>query len=203
MPIFRGDAERLRRFREGDSAVMEEVYWAYVDRVAGIVRFGFTVPGSLARVPGVAGRADEAAELVQEIFARVFSRSCRLGFDGLRDFGPYLHAIARNVLADWARRRGREVPSGWLEDVGTSLPEPQAEEEAAWSDPDTMALVSRYVEQLPPLERAVHDALYQRGLSQRTAAEALGLTRQRLRTLEARLRKGLRKDLKRRALSAR
>jgi RNA polymerase sigma factor (sigma-70 family) len=200
--IFRGDPERLRRFRDGDPEVMEEVYWAYVDRVAGIVRFGFTVPGSLARVPGVAGRADEAAELVQEIFARVFSKSCRLGFDGLREFGPYLHAIARNVLADWARRRGREIPSGWLEETGSSLPEPLAEEESPWSDPDTTALVRDYIEKLPPLERAVHDALYRQGLSQRTAAEALGITRQRLRTLEGRLRQGLRKALKRRSLSS-
>jgi RNA polymerase sigma factor (sigma-70 family) len=200
--IFRGDPERLRRFRDGDPEVMEEVYWAYVDRVTGIVRFGFTVPGSLARVPGVAGRADEAAELVQEIFARVFSKSCRLGFDGLREFGPYLHAIARNVLADWARRRGREIPSGWLEQTASSLPEPLAEEESPWSDPDTMALVRAYIEKLPPLERAVHDALYRQGLSQRTAAEALGITRQRLRTLEGRLRQGLRKALKRRTLSS-
>ena len=200
MPIFRGDPERLRRFREGDPAVMEEVYWAYVDRVAGIVRFGFTAPGSMARVAGVAGRADEAAELVQEIFARVFSSSCRLGFDGLREFGPYLFAIARNTLADWARRRGREVPSGWVESGEVVLPEPLAEEETPWADAETVALVRDYLAGLRPLERKVHDALYVRGLSQRKAAEELGLTRQRLRTLEGRLRAGLRKAIKRRAL---
>jgi RNA polymerase sigma factor (sigma-70 family) len=200
--IFRGDPQRLRRFREGDPAVMEEVYWAYVDKVAGIVRFGFTAPGSAARVPGVAGRADEAAELVQEIFARVFARSCRLGFDGLRDFGPYLFAIARNTLADWARRRGREVPSGWLESTAAELPDPLPEEEAPWADPDTVALVQTYLKGLPPLERAVHEALYVKGLSQRTAAETLGLTRQKLRTLEGHLRTGLRKLIKRRALTS-
>ena len=153
------------------------------------------------RVAGVAGRADEAAELVQEIFARVFSTSCRLGFDGLRDFGPYLFAIARNTLADWARRRGREIPAGWVEAAESVLPEPLAEEDAPWADPDTMALVGRYIEALPPLERKVHEALYVRGLSQRDAAEALGLTRQRVRTLEGRLRAGLRKAIKRRALA--
>ena len=66
-------------------------------------------------VGGVCRQPQDLADLVQEVFMRAFSREGRQAYDGLRDYGPYLFAIARNVLVDWARVRGREIPSPWLE----------------------------------------------------------------------------------------
>jgi DNA-directed RNA polymerase specialized sigma24 family protein len=48
---------------------------------------------------------------------------------------------------------------------------------------------------LSPELKKVHEAMYVQGLSQREAAAALGLGRQVVRTLESRLREGLRAAL--------
>jgi DNA-directed RNA polymerase specialized sigma24 family protein len=54
--------------------------------------------------------AEDLEELVNELFDRVFQRKHRLAYDVTRDFGPYLKVIARNLLADYWQKRGREVP---------------------------------------------------------------------------------------------
>ena len=67
-----------------------------------------------------------------------------------------------------------------------------------WADAATMALVRRYVDALDDPLRRLHRARYIEGLSQRDAADRLGITRQVLRTLEDKLRDGLRSELARR-----
>jgi len=66
-----------------------------------------------------------------------------------------------------------------------------------WADPQTIAVVERYLASLEPDVRRVHDALYVQGLSQRDTAEALGLGRQAVRGIESRLRADLRRELRR------
>jgi RNA polymerase sigma-70 factor (ECF subfamily) len=196
MPIFRGQPRLLQRFREGDRAALETVYRAYVDKITSIARFGFRLPAAGLTAPGLAHRPDEVADLVQEVFLKAFARKVRQSFDGERPYGPFLYAIARNVAVDWARQRGREIPTPWRD-----LPEGDAEltpdeaGDAPWADDATMALVRRYVASLDPELREVHRVRYEEGLSQRDAAERLGIGRQVLRTREARLREGLRREL--------
>jgi RNA polymerase sigma-70 factor (ECF subfamily) len=197
MSIFRRKAELLSRFRRGDRDALEEVYRAYVDKVSKIVRFGFRLPQGGAVVPGLGWRADEVADIVQEVFARSFSHSARASYDGERDYAPYLYAVARNVLADRARRVGRELPMAWSELLRVREEDLAAnEEESAWADAATVAAVRAYVEGLEDSLKQVHEVRYVQGLSQREAAEKLGISRQTLRTLEGRLRDGLRQRLK-------
>jgi DNA-directed RNA polymerase specialized sigma24 family protein len=59
-----------------------------------------------------------------------------------------------------------------------------------------MAVVERFLRELAPELKAVHEKRYTLGLSQAEAAAALGITRQRLRTAEARLRDGLARALR-------
>jgi RNA polymerase sigma factor (sigma-70 family) len=197
MPVFRDRAELLRRFRVGDPAALEEVYWAYVGKIEAIVRHGVVVPGG--RVGGPGGRAD-LADLVQETFIRAFTPGARRAYDGLRDYGPYLFTVARHVVIDWGRRQGREIPTldadleGLVEPPGPPLPE-----EAPAGE---LEIVRRYLEALSPELRAVHEVRYEQGLSQREAADRLGVSRQQLRTLEDHLRTGLRRALKRSELGA-
>src|SRR5262245_34143678 len=105
MPIFRQDRDLLRRFREGDRAALEKVYWAYVGTVVKILRFGFNVPTRGVYVPG-ALRGEELSDLVQEVFTKAFSKPAREGFDGLRDYGPYLSQLTRNLRVDRLRSEG-------------------------------------------------------------------------------------------------
>ncbi len=201
MPIFRDRPDLLRRFREGDRAAMEDVYWAYVDKVTAIIRFGFSAPVSGHKVPGLARKADDAAEVLQEVFSRVFSEKARLAFDGIREFGPYLFMVTRNALADWGRKHSREVPAEWS-DQFDDLPAPLPDEEPVYADADTMDAVRMYLEGLSNEERRVHNALYVQGKPQRQASETLGLSRQKIRTIDQHIREGLRRTLKRRDLGS-
>jgi len=194
MTLFRDRPQLLAAFRRGERAALVAVYWAYVDRVERLIRGGWRTPtGERVEPPG----RDDIADLVQETFARAFGERARLGFDGVREFGPYLATIARNLLVDWARRRGREVPVDVDERWIDAPVEGASETDAAWTDAATVARVEAYLATLSSELVAVHRERYVLGRSQRDAAAALGISRQQLRTRENRLRDGLRRWLAR------
>ena len=188
MSVFRDDPELLAAFRGGDRRALEKVYWTYVQRVERIIRFGHALAHKGSRVGGA--RRAEVADLVQETFSRAFAPRARMAFDGARLYWPYLSVIARNLLTDWARKRGRQVRFEELPEAAEA-PAPEDEDELPWASADTLRVVERYLGSLDAELRAVHRERYERGLSQLEAASALGLTRQQLRTREARLRDGL------------
>jgi RNA polymerase sigma-70 factor, ECF subfamily len=170
MPYRRARPDRLAGFRRGGRAALEEVYWAYVERVE----------TTAARYVGVA----EVPDVVQETFLRAFREGPREAYDAARDYGPYLATIARNLAIDRARRAGREIPT-------EEIPEPMESSEEPWADPLSMKIVEEYLADLAPDLKALHETRYERGLSQRDAAETLGISRQQLRTRELQLREGL------------
>ena len=188
MPVFADRPELLRAFRAGDTAALETVYWAYVDDVARLV-VRAAAPAADAR--GVS--AHDRADLIQETFSRAFAERARLGFDGLRAYRPYLLTISRNLIADWARRRGRELP---VETIGDDLAAAPAEpDDAANVSPGELAVVERYLAGLDATLAGVYRERYISGCSQEECARTLGLSRQRVRTLEEKLRQGLRRAL--------
>jgi RNA polymerase sigma-70 factor (ECF subfamily) len=190
MEILANNRRLLLRFREGDREALAEVYWAYVDRVERALRprFGAAAPGSWG------GSASDLEDVLQEVFIKAFSPEARMSYDGLRPYGPFLFAIARNVFADWWRRRYREIPTDLaLTEAGADTVFDDAT--VAFADAHRMAQVERFVRGLPDDLRAVHEARFGRGLSQRDAAAALGIGRQTLRTLERRLTEMLREML--------
>jgi RNA polymerase sigma factor (sigma-70 family) len=191
-----GGVGLLERFRKGETAALETVYRAYVDVVARAVR------GALRRYGGGAGTgwktiAAEVPDLVQEVFTRAFEPRTRERFDGVREYGPYVSQIARNVVVDHLRRKHHELSADLTPVMnGILLPPPaQQSGEDDFADFQTVAIVGRYIADLPADLRRVHEALYVQGLSQREGAQALGLGRQVIRTVEARLKEGLRNQL--------
>jgi RNA polymerase sigma-70 factor, ECF subfamily len=194
--LLSADADLLRSFREGDREALARVYRAYVGSVAQAVngslrRYGYDEGGRRWRL-----LAGELPDLVQEVFMRAFEPGARRRFDGIREYGPYLGQIARNVVVDFLRRKRRQVlvvPIP-IEDAASARL-PSRDDTEAREHSETVALVGSYVARLPPEIRRVHEALYVAGMSQREAAEALGLGRQVIRTLESRLREGLRDAL--------
>jgi RNA polymerase sigma factor (sigma-70 family) len=191
MPILRANRTLLERFRAGVPEVLGTVYWEYVRKVERLLSAGFEVRSRGTRVAGACHQPDDLADLAQEVFARAFSEKGRRGYDGLRDYGPYLYAIARNVLVDWARLRGREIPAPWRELEMEIEMTPAMEDPAPWAAPATMRVVEEYLAALAQDLREVHRLRHEEGLSQAQAAERLGVGRQTLRTLERRLRDGL------------
>lgn len=200
MSLFQGRPDLLQRFRDGDRQALETVYRTYVGRISEIVAHGFRITATGGSVPGLGSRPADLADAVQEIFLKAFSRGVRAAFDGSRDFGPYLSTIARNLLIDRARRNGRELlmPEVDLEVAGkTAASDAFWQVAARWEDPVALAVARRFVEGLPEDLACVHRLRYVEGLSQRDAAAHLGITRQTLRTLEEKLRAGLRRELRR------
>jgi RNA polymerase sigma-70 factor (ECF subfamily) len=196
------DAGLLRGFRRGDPDALEAVYLAHVREVEGWVR------GALLR----SGRLTHAdlADLVQDVFLRAFSESARASYDGLRPYPPFLMTVARNLFIDWARRTGREVPRSDILDgplAGEGQPGAGAAAQASTEGavgagegepfaPAVVAVADAYVQSLPDELRRIHHQRFVVGSPQRQAAEALGISRQTLRTLEKRLVIGLRRRLR-------
>lgn len=201
--FLNADSSLLQRFRDGDRLTLDAVYRSYVGAVtrtvtAALRRYGYDGSGHLWRRV-----ASDLPDLVQEVFMRAFEPRTRHRFDGSRAYGPFLCQIARNVVVDFLRRKGRQVVTHPLAGVDAPYEEPPFshdghagyEGEQRFADLNVMAVVARYVAQLSPELRRVHEALYVLGLSQREAAATLGLGRQVVRTLEARLRNELRSAL--------
>jgi RNA polymerase sigma-70 factor (ECF subfamily) len=191
MTIFREYPELLAGFRRGESRALEAVYRRYVEPVERIARRAVRIAEARSGLEA----ADDVADLVQEIFSRAFEERARLAYDGLREFGPYVATIARNLLIDWSRRHGRQLSGAELElQIG-------ADDEAGtgpWTaDPVLMQRVETFLASLPPELKRVHEQRYVLGHTQEETARVLGLSRQKVRTRELRLQRELRRQLRR------
>jgi RNA polymerase sigma factor (sigma-70 family) len=190
----------LERFRDGEVEALEVVYARCVDsatRIAAAV-LRACAAGS-PRGPGEMAAA--LADVVQETFVKAFAPEARRRFDARRPYLPYLAQIARNVAVDYWRQMRRYVPAD-LEELIEKLSLEEAEITTDngrndWADAETVAVVEGYLASLDSETRRVHEALYVKGMSQREAAAVLGLGRQAIRTKEAKLRSGLRRELSR------
>jgi RNA polymerase sigma-70 factor (ECF subfamily) len=184
MSLFNDDHELLAAFRRGCPRAMERVYHSCSGLVEGHVR---------AWVREAQLHDSLVADFVQETFLRAFAARARAGFDAQRDFSPYLVSIARNCLIDFLRRKRREVL-----DAPTNLVGRIDAESARWdevSEPKLNAVLTSYVDSLPPELRRVLEQRVLLERSQSAACAALGVTRQRLRSGEHQLRLRLRKQL--------
>jgi RNA polymerase sigma-70 factor, ECF subfamily len=185
------DRALLDRFRRGDPRALETVYWAYASHVEDAIR-------RVLRASGVAHAriAVLLPDLAQEAFIKAFAEPGRTGFDGVRDYGPYVAVIARNVTIDCLRRGDRELPVA-LEDLDLMASDREAD---GGLDPDVAKVLADYVSSLSAEQRALYQSRFDEGLSQEAAAGALGISRQELRTRERKLRQGLEAALRARGI---
>lgn len=191
MSYLRTRSDLLQRFRDGERSAMAEVYRAYLPRLTSLLQRGFVVRSSGLKVPPVSS-ADDRADGIQDVFARAFRHEARQAYDGERDYWPYLAMLARNVLVSHHRRRGRDLLGADSEASfdGESV-EFDLDESKSWLEPRSLEITRQYVSTLPEPMRAVHAARYVQALSQRDAAQQLGLSRPKVRKLETRLRREL------------
>ena len=125
-------------------------------------------------------------------FGARFEPRAREGYDGIRPYGAYVTTIARNLVL--RSFRAREVLFPLEADAGVQAgpmlaavdvgPTPEREVH----DRQVLELVERFLATLTPDERRLIELRFVEGLSQRDAADALGLGRQRVRTREQALR---------------
>jgi RNA polymerase sigma factor (sigma-70 family) len=188
MPLFRDSPELLVAFREGRREALETVYRHYVRPLDSYFR-------ALARWAGSAELAQPSVvqDLLQEAFIRAFSDSARHGYDGMREFLPYLRTIARNCFIDQLRKRRHEIPLA-TDEPPLALEEPPRTDDEY--EPEVLAALEAYLRDLPPALKGVYEQRFVLGRSQETACDNLGISRRTLRTHEEHLRRGLRKALR-------
>lgn len=181
----------LERFRRGESQALSDVYWAHVDRVEQIVR------RALRSGTGGAPVTSDVEDLLQEVFVKAFSARARESYDGIRDYFPYLATITRHTIVDAFRAKRRDLLVTPAEFEGMTATETiDSIGDESWSDPQTIAIVENFLADLPNDLARVHHQLYVVGGSQEMAARYLGISRQNIRTLDKKIRAGLRRALK-------
>jgi len=161
-----------RRWRQGARERMQSLYNVYVREVRGAVRDTLRTSRIIA--------TDEHEDIVQVTFVRLFDAWMKDSFDETSDITGYVRTIARNVARDWLRHRRYEDGPDALADL--DQPQDLAKEASA----DIEMLIGALAA-LPADLIAVYQGRFVEGLSQNRLADRLGLSRQRIRTLERRL----------------
>jgi RNA polymerase sigma factor (sigma-70 family) len=188
MPVFERQPHLLEAFRQGERWALEHVYRAYVRELDRYLR-------ALARASHAPELKQPGAlvDLLQDVFVRALSPGARLAYDGSRPYGPYLRKIAKNLFIDELRARGRTVEESL--DVVLKDGDGIVSECEELGDPRVNAVLAAYLAALPPQLQGVYEQRFVLGNSQEGSCAALGITRRRLRTDEARLMSGLRRAL--------
>jgi RNA polymerase sigma-70 factor (ECF subfamily) len=180
------DGELLRRCRTGDEAAWRELVERHTRRVFAIsYRFS--------------GRVDEAEDLTQEVFVKVYQSLARYE-PAAGTFGTWLGTVARNHAIDQYRRR-REERARVNDDPEALplLPDHAEPVDDALARNERAQLVRRAVAALPQQLREAVVLCDLQGLSYEEIADALSLP---LGTVKSRINRG-RVELARRLLARR
>lgn len=209
MPLFQQDRPLLDAFRRGERGALTRVYLHYVDELGELVRRGFSTEsdGRPLRVPGAAS-PDEQADLIQETFVRAFAEPARNAYDGLRPFRPYLFRIAKNLMIDRLRARKRD-PGPMADDLLLDLdrlletgaaipPAPSPNADLDWLR--LSRATQEFLAGVDPETRELVRLRFEEDRSQEDTAKDMGVSRRRVRTLEARVTTRLRRHLGRAGL---
>lgn len=190
------DRKLLAAYRAGETWAFEILYRSLSEPVRRFLAGGFTFVsrGRTCRyrggVPGI-----DAESILQETFARAFAPSTREHYDGERPFKNYLFSIAKNLVLRELARRERVLPLE-LGDEGTehlrrrradSVPTLSSEErdpETFLADGELKVVTKQFVAKLDAEGRAFFLYRFVRGLTQEATADAMKITRARVKLVE-------------------
>ncbi|MFN2371076.1 MAG: RNA polymerase sigma factor [Candidatus Krumholzibacteriia bacterium] len=153
--------ELITRCRQGDELAWEALVREYQGRVCSIA-FGYV------------GDRDEALDLAQEIFVRVWHRLGQMTEP--ERFAGWLTAIARHACLDHLRRRKarpprQDIPAEKMTGLAAAAPDP----EQAWLATSRQRLVHRAMERLSDINREIIVLKDIQGLPLEEIAGLLGL----------------------------
>lgn len=141
---------------------------------------------------------DEANDLAQEVFLRVFQKLPQ--YDAGRAFSPWFYRVATNVCLNYLRDRGPKPAS--LDAPMRGSDEPPTEPEDPGPGPDVLAdlrldreRVDAAIRELPADHRAVLTLYYLEGLGLPDLAEALGASQNTCKVRLFRAREALKRKL--------
>lgn len=151
------DLEGLaERAAEGDEEAFRGIYEALLDQV---YKYFFWVLRS----------SEEAEDLTEETFVKCFSAICR--YDRRKaSLRTWVFRIARNVLVDHLRARGRVRTEGLESAADVSAPSV----ESSWEEEERDRAVRMALEELPDIYRQVLVMKYFLDMDNREVGEVLG-----------------------------
>lgn len=135
-------------------------------------------------------------DAVSATFEAAFEERARLAYDGLQPYRYYIGGISRNVIRTMCRKLGREIPVEETPEGRDPSRQPALPEAAAEAREDA-ALVGRFRDFLAdPLDIAVFEGYFGRGLSEAALAGEIGVNRYRIRLALSRVRKRMQRFLR-------
>jgi len=170
------DRELMLRVSAGDGAAFDLLVERYRDRT---VNFLYRMTGN----------AEEAEDLAQEAFLRVYK--ARKKYQPVAEFSTWLYRIAYNLAVSHYRRRG-QCQLGSLPDLPSANPGP----DACLTSAEVMEQVWKALDALPPGQRTALVLTRLEGCSYARAAEVMNTTTAAIRSLVARARETLRLRLR-------
>lgn len=170
------DGHLVLRAGRGDQAAVRELVDRHLNPLMAVARH-------------MLGTAEDAEEVVQEVFLRVWTHAARWQ-PGRAKFSTWLHRVALNLCYDRLRRR-REIAMAEPPDRADETPGPEARAIGA----DLAVVVDAALQALPERQRAALVLSHYQGLSQVEAAAALEVSVEALESLLSRGRRSLRDKL--------
>jgi RNA polymerase sigma factor (sigma-70 family) len=204
----------LEAFKAGERAAMDTVYRHYLPGVTSFLRKGFTFRSGKGHFyfKGIMDPGD-LKSAVQEVFRRAFEAKARASYNGINSFTNWVLAISRNMVIN--QFRNREIafseyiaPSderGHLailddevteEFSGVLYSQQELRQDVNVEHSELKGLIERFMSELTEHDRQLLVLRFAEGKGQEETAEALGSTRMKVRTSEAKLRSRLRAFLR-------
>jgi RNA polymerase sigma-70 factor (ECF subfamily) len=150
----------ISRCQQGDQGALKEIFDKYHKRVYRIAY-------------GVVGQREEALDIVQEVFIKLF-RSIK-NFKGRSHFYTYLYRMVMNTAIDHARKAGKQFISS-LDEEGSFEPSDNVETgpERVLLQKELEERVKLAMDKLPAEQKAALIFRDVEGLSYQEMAEAMG-----------------------------
>jgi RNA polymerase sigma-70 factor (ECF subfamily) len=117
---------------------------------------------------------NDVGDVLQDIYVRI-----QAGLGELRDterFGPWVYQVARSALADHGRARARHPLAAGAAAVADDLPAPPSDEEEGTAERELAQYLAVFVAALPSPYREAITLTELQGMSQKDAAEMLGIS---------------------------
>ena len=187
----------LDAFRRGDPDALEEVFAHYSPKVAAWVTRGFNYTSKTAtrRFSGFRSAAD-IHDTIHETFRAAFEERARDSYSGLVAYEGYLFAITKNAVLK--KLGAADAIAGAAGDEALAqLPSREPSPEEMVASEEEKSIVRGFLACVTDEERRFIDLRFTEQLSQNAVAEKLGWGRKKVRIVEASIRKGLTRFMKR------
>lgn len=155
------DEEIIRRVQQGDAKLFSVIFERYYRRLERFIRqLGLPEP--------------DLEDALSETFSRAFSRVQSFNPDAGARYVSYLYAIARNLVTDRLRERGRMPEMNLLEDIWQEPDPKQEAPEQTLLRSEEVRRIREAIQRLSPSDREIITLSYDRELSCREIMAVMG-----------------------------